>query len=80
MRADYCPLSKEPCQSLCDMPCNPNLTVKLMASLGSVIDALDRNTSPFPLSIEETFAVLDTAKAALSDATFAHYKSLPINE
>lgn len=64
MRSDYCPISKEPCQSLCDTPCSR----ELVGALRAAIDALDRNTSPFPLSMEETFAVLDAGRAALAKA------------
>lgn len=41
---------------------------ELVDALRSAIDALDRNTSPFPLSIEHTFAVLETGRAALAKA------------
>lgn len=41
---------------------------ELVDALRSAIDALDRNTSPFPLSVEHTFAVLETGRAALAKA------------
>lgn len=72
MRTDYCPISKEPCQSMCDMPCRRELvrelTSELVSALAATVDALDRNTSPFPLPIESTFAVLDTARSVLAKA------------
>lgn len=39
---------------------------RLREALVATFDALDRSSSPFPLSIEMTLAVLDHAKAALS--------------
>lgn len=68
MRADYCPISNEPCQSLCEIPCSRTLVRELTNALAAAVDALDRNTSPFPLPIESTFAVLDTARSVLAKA------------
>ena len=39
---------------------------RLREALVATFDALDRSSSPFPLSIEMTLAALDHAKAALS--------------
>lgn len=40
---------------------------RLREALSATFDALDRSSSPFPLSLEMTLAVLDHAKAALAN-------------
>lgn len=72
MRADYCPIGGEPCQSLCIEPCSVRKSVDF-AVVKQLIEALEQLMSIVTIHSRSTsnsfaWAEMDEAKAALAAA------------
>lgn len=72
MRADYCPVGGEPCQSLCAEPCSVLKSVNT-AVVKQLVDALEQLMSIVTIHSKATsnsfaWAEMDEAKAALAAA------------
>jgi len=70
MRADYCPIGGEPCQSLCTEPCSVRKSVDF-AVVKQLIEALEQLMSIVTIHSRSTsnsfaWAEMDEAKAALA--------------